>query len=147
MKIPAEEPENFKINIQAFAQLLLFLGEKSIISEQFDFSIEDKADWNVRNTIYYKRPSETSLISALIQLLAPQTRTTDYSISRKDSFTAEVGRNDAIMRQKYSYEHNTGVDFLEHYNVNVGLGGTIVLNQKLANRISLNLTLGAKAEF
>jgi hypothetical protein len=80
-------------------------------------------------------------------LLIPQAKSTSYEISRKDSFTAEIGRSDALLKQKYSYTHTVGIDFLAYYNVNAGLGGTLILNQKAADRFNLNLTLGAKAEF
>ena len=147
LKIPAREPEKFKLNIQAYGQLLLFITEKTILSEQFDFSIEGLSDWNLRDTISYSRPSNTSLVTSLVKLLAPGAPASDYAISRKDSFTAEAGKNKDIWQQKYSYNHTVGIDFLEYYNINAGVGGSLILNQKLANRINLNLSLGAKAEF
>ncbi len=146
-KIPAEEPENFKFNIEAFANLLLFISEKAVLSELLDFSIDNKAEWNVRNTISYSRPSQTSLISSLAKLLIPAADNIDYELSRKDSFTVELGSKNALMQQKYSYNHSLGIDFLEYYNINAGLGASLTLGQKLANKINLNLTLGAKAEF
>ncbi len=146
-KIPRDDPGNLKINIQAYAQLLLFISTKSIVTEQFNFSFEDAGNWNVRNTLSYSRPSKSSLITSAALLLIPQAKSTSYEISRKDSFTAEIGRSDALLKQKYSYTHTVGIDFLEYYNVNAGLGGTLILNQKAADRFNLNLTLGAKAEF
>ena len=147
LKLPAEEPENFKINIQAYGQLLLFFSEKSVLSEQIDFSIENSANWNIRNVISYSRPSATSLITYLAKIIAPSTEKIKNTITRKDSFTAEAGCSNATMQQKYSYNHTVGIDFLDYYNINAGIGGTLILNQKLADRINLNLSLGAKAEF
>ena len=147
MKIPASEASNFKLNIQAYAQLLVFITEKTVVNEQFNFSIEDTANWDVKNVLSYSRPSQTSIITTLAQFLVPQARKTDYSISRKDSLSAEVARNDAVLKQTYSYNHTVGIDFLDYYNVNAGIGGTLILNQNIADRFTLNLTLGAKAEF
>ena len=79
--------------------------------------------------------------------MIPQAKKTNFEITRKDSFTAEIGRSEALLKQKYSYTHTVGIDFLEYYNVNAGLGGTLILNQKAADKFSLNFTLGAKAEF
>lgn len=147
LKIPAREAENFKINIQAYAQLLLFISENSVFSEQIDFSIENSANWNLRNIISYSRPSKTSLITYLARIIVPAADKLEHSITRKDSFSAEAGCNNAVMQQKYSYNHTVGIDFLDYYNINAGIGGTLILNQKLADRINLNLSLGAKAEF
>ncbi len=147
LKIPAEDPGNMKINIQAFAQLLLFIKEKTILSEQFDFSIENSADWSIRDTIAYSRPSESSLITSLVNFVVPEAQKTDYKISRKDSFSIQIGRIDAVFKQKYTYNHTVGIDFLEYYNVNASIGGTLLLNQNTADKFSLTLTLGAKAEF
>ncbi len=147
VKIPAEEPEAFKINIQSFLQLLLFITEKSIVTEQFNFSIEDGANWDARNTLSYSRPSSTSLITSLVNMVIPSARNTNYSISRKDSFTAGLGRINAVFQQKYSYNHSVEIEFLDYYSVNAGVGGTLILNQKLADKININLNLGAKAEF
>ncbi len=146
-KIPADDPDNFRLNIQTFAQLLLFISQKTILTEQFNFSIEDTANWNVQNTLTYKRPSQTSLISTLIQLINPNAGKTNYAISRKDSFTAEVGREEAEMHQKYAYEHFVEIDFMEYYSINAGLTGSLILNGRLADRINLSFTIGAKAEF
>ena len=138
---------NLKINIQAYAQLLLFISDKSILTEQFDFSIENHANWNLRDTLAYSRPSKTSLMTFFANLLIPSSDNSDYAITRKDSISAELGKNDALLQQKYSYSHTVGVDFLEYYNVNAALGGTLILNEKKADSVSLSLTLGAKAEF
>lgn len=146
-KIPAAEPDNLKINIQAYAQLLLFISDKSILTEQFDFSIENHANWNLRDTLAYSRPSKTSLMTFFANLLIPSSDNSDYAITRKDSISAELGKNDAQLQQKYSYSHTVGVDFLEYYNVNAALGGTLILNEKKADSVNLTLTLGAKAEF
>lgn len=147
VKIPAAEPENFKINIQTFAQLILFISEKSILTEQFNFAIEDSANWDLHNTISYSRPSQTSLLTYLTNLIFPSTKNSDFSISRKDSFTAGLEREEAVFQQKYSYNHNVEINFLEYYSVNAGLEGSLILNQKLADRINLSFTIGAKAEF
>ena len=146
-KIPAAEPENLKINIQAYAQLLLFITEKTILTEQFDFSIENHANWNVRDTLAYTRPSNTSLMTFFAHLIVPSSDNSAYAITRKDSLSAELGKNDAQLQQKYSYSHTVGVDFLEYYNVNAALGGTLILNEKKADSLNISLTLGAKAEF
>ena len=147
MKIPAEDIENYKLYIQTYAQLLLFLTEKSILTEQINFEIENTADWNIKNTISYSRPSQTSLITGLALLLIPDSEKKDFTITRNDSFTAEAGKVETELRQKYSYNHTVGIDFLEYYNVNAGLGGSLTLNQNTADKINITLTLGAKAEF
>jgi len=146
-KVPAGEPENFKFNIQYFSQLLLFISEKSILSEQVNFSIEDLANWDVKDTITYSRPSATSLITAMAHLFLPSVKGSMYTITRKDSFTISVGRIEAELQQKYSYNHFVEIGFLEYYCINAGLEGTLIINEKLADRINLSLTIGAKAEF
>lgn len=147
LKLPSDAPDNFKISIQTYAQLLLFISEKEILSELLDCSIDDRANWNIRDTLSYSRPSAVSLLTALASLFTQSGDLTNYSISRKDSFTAEVGMNEAELQQKYSYKHTVGVDFLEYYNVNAGIGGSLILNQHKADLINLTLSLGAKAEF
>ena len=147
LKVPAEEPSSYKINIQTFAQLLLFITEKAIVTEQFNFSFENAGDWDARNTLSYSRPSKVSLISDLLPKLFPAVKNSDYSISRKDSFTVGLGRVNAVFQQKYSYNHFVEIEFLDYYSLNAGLGGSLILNQKLADKININLTLGAKAEF
>ncbi len=147
MKIPATDASNFKINIQAYAQLLLFISENKVLNEQFNFSIEDTANWDVKDSLSYSRPSKTSLITTLAQYLVPQAKQTDYSISRKDSISAEIGKNEDILKQTYSINHTVGIDFLDYYNVYAGIDGKLILNQNLAHRFNLSLTLGAKAEF
>ena len=82
-----------------------------------------------------------------MHLAAPEADRTNYAISRKDSFTFETGKTEAVTQQKYTYNHTVGIDFLEYYNINAGFGGSLILNQKLADRITINMTLGAKAEF
>ncbi len=147
VKIPANQPESYKINIQAFAQLIFFINEKSTLTDVFDFSIEDPANWDLRDSIIYTRPSDTSLYTALAGFLIPSITPKDYSITRKDSFTFKIGRLDALLQQKYTYEHSFEIGFLEYYSINTGLGATLILNQKKADRINLSLSLGAKAEF
>ena len=147
MKLPANDPANLRFSIQSYLQLLLFISDKALISEQLDFSIENSANWNLRNTTSYSRPSQTSLVMYLAKLIFPSLSDSAYSITRKDSFTAEAGSNNAVMQQKYSYNHTVGIDFLDYYNINAEIGGTLILNQKLADRINLNISLGAKAEF
>ena len=147
MKLPANDPANLRFSIQSYLQLLLFISDKALISEQLDFSIENSANWNLRNTTSYSRPSQKSLVMYLAKLIFPSLSDSAYSITRKDSFTAEAGSNNAVMQQKYSYNHTVGIDFLDYYNINAGIGGTLILNQKLADRINLNISLGAKAEF
>ena len=146
LKIPAEEPENFRLKIQTYAQALLFIREKTILTEQLDFAIENTADWNIRDTISWTRPSQTSLLTALVKLFTDEAPG-GLSISRKDSFTAEAGKINAVLQQKYSYNHTVGIDFLEYYNINAGIGGSLTLNQKKADSLSINVSLGAKAEF
>ena len=147
VKIPSEEPSNFRLKLQGFGQLLLFIKEKTLLTEQLDFALENTADWNLRDTLAYTRPSQTSLLTGLITLLSPETKISSLSISRKDSFTLELGRNSAILQQKYSLNHTVGIDFLSHYNVNAGIGGSLTLNQEKADSLSINLSIGAKAEF
>ena len=113
MKIPANEPQNLKFSIEAFAQLLLFISEKSTIPEQADFSFESNKDWRVRNSLAFSRPSNTSLITYLAKLVIPDSENADYSISRKDNFSVEVGKTSSVLQQKYSYNHTVGIDFLE----------------------------------
>ena len=151
VKIPSDDPENFKLRIQAFSQLLLYISEKSNLTEIFDFSIENTADWNLRNIVTYTRPSKTSLITDLIQYLVPEARTNlpnqNYSVSRKDSFTFEIGDLETNLHQKYEYNHTVSVDFMEYYNIYAGINCSLFLNQEKANKINLSVNLGAKAEF
>ena len=147
LKIPADEPENFKFKIQAFSQLLLYINDKANLTEIFDSSIENTSDWNLRNIISYSRPSKTSLVADLIQYFIPEAETNsknqNYSVSRKDSFTFEIGEIEKNMHQKYEYNHTVSVDFMEYFNVYAGIDCSLMLNQKKADRINIAVNLGA----
>ncbi|MBP5519161.1 MAG: DNA polymerase IV [Treponema sp.] len=147
-KIPSDSPGDFRLKIQSFAQLLIFVKEKTIISQIFDFNFENNYDWNLRNIISYTRPSTNSLLSALIYFVYPDLiNQNNSSVSRKDQFTFEIGQISNNFRQKYDYQHSVGIDFMEYFNVNAGIGGTLILNQNSTDNFSLNFTIGAKAEF
>ena len=151
LKLPANDVQNYKLKIQAFSQLLLFISEKSNLTEVFDFSIENTADWNLRDTVTYTRPSQNSLIAELIQRFIPDTHKTsassNFTLSRKDSLTFEIGQLEKNLFQKYEYEHTASVDFMEYYSLFAGLGTSLLLNQKKADSLNITLNLGAKVEF
>ena len=151
LKLPAGESQTCHLKIQAFAQLLLYISDRANLTEVLDISIENTADWNLRDTITYLRPSQTSLISELIRHFGASNEGAEkkdsFSVSRKDSFTFEIGQIEKNLRQKYEYSHTVSVDFLEYYSINASLGGLLILNQKSADSLSLSFSIGAKAEF
>ncbi len=151
LKLPVNDIQNYKLKIQTFTQLLLYISEKSSLTEVFDFSIENTADWNLRDTATYTRPSQNSLLAELIYRFVPAAQTasgnTDFSISRKDSLTFEIGELEKNLYQKYEYEHTVSLDFMEYYSVFAGLGTSLLLNQEKADHLNLTLNLGAKVEF
>ncbi len=151
LKLPAEDPQNYKLKIQCFSQLLLYISEKSNLTEVFNFSIENTADWNLRDSVAYTRPSQKSLLAELLRRFIPAAQTTsgksNFSISRKDSFTFEIGELEKNLYQKYEYEHTVSVAFMEYYSFFAGLDTSLLLNQKKADHLNITLNLGAKVEF
>ena len=149
LKLPATDMQNYRLKIQAFSQLILYITDKSNLTEVFDFAIENNADWNLRDTITYSRPSKTSLIADFACLIIPDINknSSNFSVSRKDSLTFEIGQIEKNLRQKYEYNHTVTVNFMEYYSLFAELDGKLMLNQKTADRLNLSLTLGAKAEF
>ena len=149
IKLPANSLTDYHLKIQTFSQLLLYITDKSNLTEIFDLSLENTTDWNLRDTISYTRPSPASLVAELAYLISPDLRTNkkNFQISRKDSFTFEIGELEKNLYQKYEYEHRVSVDFMDYYNIFAGLSGALFLNQTKADRLSLSVTIGAKAEF
>lgn len=151
LKLPANDAKNYKLKIQAFSQLLLFISEKSTLTEIFDFSIENTADWKLRDTITYTRPSQNSLIAELIHRFIPDSQkasaSSTFSISRKDSINFEIGELEKNLFQKYEYEHTVSVEFMEYYSLFAGLSTSLLLNQEKADNLNVSLNLGAKVEF
>jgi hypothetical protein len=141
LKLSAADLQNYRLKIQAFSQLLLYITDEAKLTEAFDFAIENAGDWNLRDTVSYNRPSKTSLLAELLL------QKKEYKISRKDSFTFEIGQIEKNLRQKYDYNHTVTVNFMEYYSIFMALDGSLMLNQKKADQLNLSLRLGAKAEF
>ncbi len=114
-------------------------------------SIENTADWNLRDSVAYTRPSQKSLLAELLRRFIPAEQTTsgksNFSISRKDSFTFEIGELEKNLYQKYEYEHTVSVAFMEYYSFFAGLDTSLLLTQKKADHLNITLNLGAKVEF
>ena len=151
LKFPVNDLNNYKLKIQTFSQLLLYITDKSNITEVFNFAIDNTADWNVRESLAYTRPSQKSLITELIRhfgtIINADVKNSNFSVSRKDSMTIEIGKLETNFYQKYEYDHTVSVDFMEYYNVYAGLGGKLILNKEKADQLNLSLTLGAKVQF
>lgn len=145
LKLPAADFANYKLRIQAFSQLLLYISDNANLSEVFDLAIDNTADWNLRDTITYTRPSKNSLISDLVKICFPEAGrpASNMTISRKDSFTFDIGKIENNLHQKYGYDHTVSVQFMEFYSIFSTLGGTLVLNQKKADQFNFTLTIGA----
>ena len=151
LKFPVNDLNNYKLKIQTFSQLLLYITDKSNITEVFNFAIDNTADWNVRESLAYTRPSQKSLITELIRhfgtIINADVKNSNFSVSRKDSMTIEIGKLETNFYQKYEYDHTVSVDFMEYYNVYAGLGGKLILNKEKADQLNLSLTLGAMVQF
>jgi len=151
LKLPVNDLNNYKLKIQTFSQLLLYITDKSNITEVFNFAIDNTVDWNVRESLAYTRPSQKSLITELIRhfgtIINAEVKNSIFSVSRKDSMTFEIGKLETNFYQKYEYDHTVSVDFMEYYNIYAGLGGKLILNKEKADQLNLSLTLGAKVQF
>ena len=144
LKLPAADFENYRLRVQAFSQLLLYISDSANLTEIFDFAIENTADWNLRDTLTYTRPSKESLIAEVAKVCFPELAkpSSNLTISRKDSFTFEAGKIENALHQKYGYDHTVSVQFMEYYSIFSTFGGTLLLNQKKADQLKLSLTIG-----
>lgn len=146
VKVPTDMPENTIYQISAYIQLLLMITDKANITSAFDCSFETDNTWNTHGTIIYNRPSDSSLISSLIYFIKPSTKDT-FAITRKDLFNYELSQTDNIFRQNYNYQHSVDLNFLKYYTITFAMGTAFNYTQNSTNNLSLNLTIGAKAEF
>ena len=148
LKIPSGTySENIRYQINEYLQIMLYLKEKTTVTTSFDITLANNPDWNILGMFIYERPSQTSLITAAAYLFFPDSKAINFDITRKDSLSVEVGKNLDELSQKYSFSHSADLKFKEHYSVNGGIGFTFTNVTNRAQRLSLNLTLGAKAEF
>ena len=112
-----------------------------------DFSIDNSLNWNARGSFVYERPSSSCLYSLAIKYLFPQLLKVDYAIKRKDSLNIEFEKTSEEFIQKYGYSHYAEMMFQNHYAITGEIGGLYTGKQKTASRFTLNLSIGAKAEF
>ena len=147
VQIPAASPEDYKLKIQAYMQLLLFINEKANFSSVVDFNYENSPAWNLRGILSYNRPSQSCPLLDLTYLLIPASKNIDFDIIRRDSLSVEFGQTVSNFTQKYNYLHKIEIGFMDYYSINAGLGALLYLNRKTADKLSFEITLGARAQF
>lgn len=150
IKIPVKEGSisgDIKYQLSAYLQILLLIKEKTTFTSTMDFSIDNSLNWNTRGTFVYERPSSSCLYSLAIKYLFPQLLKVDYTIKRKDSLNIEFEKTSEEFIQKYGYSHYAEMMFQNHYAITGEIGGLYTGRQKTASRFTLNLSIGAKAEF
>ena len=59
----------------------------------------------------------------------------------------EISRKDLILKQNYKYQHNMDFSFLKYFTITSGIAGKLNLVENSASTLSIELSLGGKAEF
>lgn len=145
VKVPADLPENTTFQVSAYIQLLFLIDNKKTLSTALDYSIDSNIDWATHASVIYSRPGKTSFITTLIDLITR--KKLDISITRKDSFTAEISQKERINLQKYYYNHGTDYEFLRYFTITTGIGALFDYTQNKASNFGLEFSIGGKAEF
>lgn len=147
IKIPLDLPENTSFLLTAYIQALLMLNNNSKLTCALDGSLETEMNWSGRITLIYSRPGKSSFITEFTKWLIPAARKVDFEISRKDLMNIEISRKDLILKQNYKYQHNMDFSFLKYFTITSGIAGKLNLVENSASNLSIELSLGGKAEF
>lgn len=147
LKLPVDLPENLTYQLTAYVQTILMITEKQTLSNAVDFSIDNTFDWTTHYTMIYARPGVTSLITALIDVFNKSQNKTEFIITRKDSFNMELGLSDKTFRQKYNYMHSVDLNFMKYFTITTGIGAGFTSIQNSVSSLSLDYSIGGKAEF
>ena len=139
--------DNTKFQISTYLQLLFLIKEKTTLSTAFDFAIDNDINWSSKGIFVYERPSSACLFSLIIDFFLPKFKHLTTEIKRKDSVNIEFEKAAEVFTQKYSYSHFAEMTIKEHYSINGEMGLMYSNNTKTADQLSINLSLGAKAEF
>lgn len=147
IKIPYKKNSDIKYQLNGFVQIMLYIKDKTTLTSIFDATADNTPGWKIKETIIYERPSSTSLISSAVYFLIPDSKQIPFEITRKDSVVLEAGKIETGFSQNYSFEHSVSLKFKKYYSINGGIGGSFIHRQDHAAKISLNINLGARADF
>ncbi len=139
--------DDIRFEVDFYTQILLLIKDDTYFTTAIDFVIENGPNWQSQNHFIYERPSKTSLISSLLVYFFPSIKAIPMEISRKDSLDFEFQKKTEEFSQSYTYQHSAGIKFNSHYTIDTGAGITYLKKTDSADNLSINLTLGFKAEF
>ena len=150
IKIPARSDnstDNIKYQMTAYMHLLLLIKEKTTFTTALDFTIDNNANWTTKGTFIYERPSNACLFTVFIDFFLPKYKNQTTSIKRKESLNLDYSKTSDAFIQKYSYSHYAEMTIKKYLTITGEIGLMYTNNTKTSDSISLNLSLGAKAEF
>ncbi|MCR5189458.1 MAG: DNA polymerase IV [Treponema sp.] len=147
LKVPVDLPENTSFQLTAYLQILFMIKDNARLTTALDASISTDLDWSGHGSLIYTRPGKSSFITDLVKWLIAPAREVNFKITRKDILNIEISRASNKLSQKYSISHNMDFSFLDYFTITSGIGAGLNLIEGSSNSLSLNLSIGAKAEF
>lgn len=147
LKVPDDRPENTTWMLSGYIQLLIFINSTDTLKTALDGSFETNNDYSGRATFIWQRKGNTTPAVELVKFIAKKAARTDFSISRKETLNLEFSKSDKIRKQVYSFAHSVEAKFLKHYTLSTGIGIDFKYFSNSANLLSLNFSIGGKAEF
>ena len=147
LKVPDDLPQNTSWTLSGYIQVLLFINDSNTLKTALDGSIETNANYSGKATLIWQRKGYTTPVVELAKFISKKAAQTDFSISRKETLNFEISKADLIKKQVYSYAHSVEAKFLKHYTISTGLGIDFKYFSNSANLLSLNFSIGGKAEF
>ena len=147
LKVPDDLPQNATWSLSGYIQFLLFINDTDTLKTALDGTIETNADYSGKATLIWQRKGYTTPAVELAKFISKKAAETDFSISRKETLNFEISKSSEIKKQVYSYAHSVEAKFLRHYTISTGLGIDFKYFSNSANLLSLNFSIGGKAEF
>ncbi len=117
------------------------------ISLKGDFSLDNKSNFKLKNTLSYKRNVSKSLLLSLTKLCWPGSDKVDFKSFMTDSFILSLANSKTSNTQIYEYCHDSEILFLDNCSISSGAGLLFSFEKNKAFKLALEYSLGIKLSF
>ena len=146
-RIPASMPENALYTFSSYAQAGFYFDSADFLKAGAEFSISSDKNWATEETLLWKRAGKRSLLKTISKTLDRKKMLTGSVLFRTDSINIKIERREKILSRTYELTHRADLKLHKYFSVNASLSGSYFTVTGGVSRISVNASIGGKAEF
>ncbi len=146
-RIPASMPENALYTFSSYAQAGFYFDSADFLKAGAEFSISSDKNWATEETLLWKRAGKRSLLKTISKTFDRKKMLTGSALFRTDSINIKIERREKILTRTYELTHRADLKLHKYFSVNASLSGSYFTVTGGVSRISVNASIGGKAEF